>query len=55
MDLHIAQITLVLLKTMTQYHPFALQGITNEIFPEIMKLLESPLVRGTNEVNFNNT
>ncbi|KAF2879367.1 hypothetical protein ILUMI_26814 [Ignelater luminosus] len=47
LDLHIAQITLVLLKTIAQYHPSVLQGITEKIFPEIMKLLKSPLLQGT--------
>lgn len=45
-DLHIAQWTLVLLKTIGQHHPRALQDISTNILPEVMNLVKSPLLQG---------
>ncbi|KAF2884604.1 hypothetical protein ILUMI_21568 [Ignelater luminosus] len=46
-DLHIAQWTLILLKSIAQYHSRALQDIQTNILPEVMNLVKSPLLQGT--------
>lgn len=46
-DLHIAQWTLVILKSIAEVHPSALQDINNMyILPKIMILVKSPLLQG---------
>jgi cullin-associated NEDD8-dissociated protein 1 len=45
-DLHIAQYTLVILKSIAEYHPRALQDLPNNIFPQILVLVKSPLLQG---------
>lgn len=46
-DLHIAQWTLVILKSIAEVHPSALQDINNMyILPKIMLLVKSPLLQG---------
>ncbi|XP_057661547.1 cullin-associated NEDD8-dissociated protein 1 isoform X2 [Diorhabda carinulata] len=46
-DLHIAQWTLIILKSIAVYHPRALQNINDTIMPQIMVLVKSPLLQGT--------
>lgn len=46
-DLHIAQWTLVILKSIAEVHPGALQDIKSNILPQIMILVKSPLLQGT--------
>lgn len=45
-DLHIAQWTMVILKSIAEVHPSALQDIRNTILPQIMVLVKSPLLQG---------
>ncbi|KAF5283424.1 hypothetical protein FQA39_LY04800 [Lamprigera yunnana] len=45
-DLHIAQWTLVLLTSIAQFHPSALQDISTNLLPDIMNLVKSPLLQG---------
>ncbi|KAF5287245.1 hypothetical protein FQR65_LT12289 [Abscondita terminalis] len=45
-DLQIALWTLILLKSIAQYHPSALEDIPSNILPEVMKLVKSPLLQG---------
>ncbi|KAK9718909.1 TATA-binding protein interacting (TIP20) [Popillia japonica] len=47
-DLHIAQWTLVILKSIAEVHPRALvrKSMTKYILPEIMNLVKSPLLQG---------
>lgn len=45
-DLHIAQWTLVILKSIAGVHPKALQNISKSILPEVMNLVKSPLLQG---------
>lgn len=45
-DLHIAQLTLVLLTSIARVHPGALQDIQGSILPEILILVKSPLLQG---------
>ncbi|KAK5639691.1 hypothetical protein RI129_012183 [Pyrocoelia pectoralis] len=45
-DLQIAQWTLLLLKSMAEFQPEALQDISANILPEIMNLVKSPLLQG---------
>jgi cullin-associated NEDD8-dissociated protein 1 len=45
-DLHIAQLTLTLLTSVAQTLPAALDNIGNEILPEILVLVKSPLLQG---------
>lgn len=45
-DLHIAQWTLVILKSIAGVHPKALNNISNHILPEVMNLVKSPLLQG---------
>lgn len=49
-DLHIAQWTLIILKTIAFYLPTALQDINKNILPEVMNLIKSPLLQGKVEV-----
>ncbi|XP_060536972.1 cullin-associated NEDD8-dissociated protein 1 isoform X2 [Cylas formicarius] len=46
-DLHIAQWTLIILKSIATQHPKALQDINNTIIPQILVLVKSPLLQGT--------
>ncbi|KAL1492929.1 hypothetical protein ABEB36_011093 [Hypothenemus hampei] len=46
-DLHIAQWTLIILKSIAMRHPKALQDINNGIMPQVMILVKSPLLQGT--------
>ncbi|XP_044761676.1 cullin-associated NEDD8-dissociated protein 1 [Coccinella septempunctata] len=46
-DLHIAQWTLVILKSIAEHYPAALKDINNTILPQIMKLVKSPLLQGS--------
>ncbi|VEN51680.1 unnamed protein product [Callosobruchus maculatus] len=46
-DLHIAQWTLIILRSIAIYHPKALQDINNTIMPQILLLVKSPLLQGT--------
>ncbi|KAG5891309.1 hypothetical protein JTB14_002870 [Gonioctena quinquepunctata] len=46
-DLHIAQWTLIILKSVATYHPRALQDINNTIMPQVLLLVKSPLLQGT--------
>lgn len=46
-DLHIAQWTMVILKSIAEVHPGALQDIRSNILPQIMVLVKSPLLQGT--------
>lgn len=46
-DLHIAQWTLVILRSICEYHPMALQDINKAILPQVLVLVESPLLQGT--------
>lgn len=45
-DLHIAQWTMVILKSIAEMHPGALQDIKTGILPQIMVLVKSPLLQG---------
>ncbi|XP_018320590.1 cullin-associated NEDD8-dissociated protein 1 isoform X2 [Agrilus planipennis] len=45
-DLHIAQWTLIILKSIAIRHPGALQDISKNILPQIMNLVKSPLLQG---------
>ncbi|KAJ8684120.1 hypothetical protein QAD02_019912 [Eretmocerus hayati] len=45
-DLHIAQLTLTLLTTIAKLHPVALNRISDNILPEILVLVKSPLLQG---------
>lgn len=49
-DLHIAQWTLILLKSIAQYHSRALQDIQTNILPEVMNLVKSPLLQGNKKI-----
>lgn len=46
-DLHVAQLSLVLLTSSAKLQPQALIGIHEKILPEIMNLVRSPLLQGT--------
>lgn len=46
-DLHIAQWTLVILKSIAELYPKALKDINNAILPQILKLVKSPLLQGS--------
>lgn len=46
-DLHVAQLSLVLLTSSAKLQPDALLGIHEKILPEIMCLVKSPLLQGT--------
>lgn len=46
-DLHVAQLSLVLLTSIAQKQPHALIGAYEPILPEIMFLVRSPLLQGT--------
>lgn len=46
-DLHIAQWTLIILKSVAIHHPRALQDINNTIMPQVLVLVKSPLLQGT--------
>ena len=46
-DLHIAQLTLTLLTTIAKLHPVALTRISENILPEILVLVKSPLLQGS--------
>lgn len=46
-DLHIAQLSLVLLTSVANKHPQAMIGVYESILPEIMSLVRSPLLQGT--------
>ncbi|CAG9855280.1 unnamed protein product [Phyllotreta striolata] len=46
-DLHIAQWTLIILKSIAIHHPRALQDINNTIMPQVLILVKSPLLQGT--------
>lgn len=46
-DLHIAQWTLVILRSVAEHHPRALQDISSNILPQILTLVKSPLLQGT--------
>ncbi|XP_043248017.1 cullin-associated NEDD8-dissociated protein 1 isoform X1 [Colletes gigas] len=45
-DLHIAQLTLNLLTTIAKLHPVALTRVSDNILPEILVLVKSPLLQG---------
>lgn len=45
-DLHIAQWTLVILRSIAEVHPNALQDIRGNILPQVMTLVKSPLLQG---------
>lgn len=45
-DLHIAQWTLVILKSIAETHPGALNNVSKTILPETMNLVKSPLLQG---------
>ncbi|CAH1964430.1 unnamed protein product [Acanthoscelides obtectus] len=45
-DLHIAQWTLLILKSVATYHPKALGNINDTIMPQILLLVKSPLLQG---------
>lgn len=45
-DLHIAQLTLNLLTTIAKLHPIALTRVSDNILPEILVLVKSPLLQG---------
>ncbi|XP_058803044.1 cullin-associated NEDD8-dissociated protein 1 [Phymastichus coffea] len=45
-DLHIAQLTLTLLTTIAKLYPGALNRISENILPEILSLVKSPLLQG---------
>ncbi|XP_024947857.1 cullin-associated NEDD8-dissociated protein 1 isoform X2 [Cephus cinctus] len=45
-DLHIAQLTLTLLTTIAKLHPIALTRVSDNILPEILVLVKSPLLQG---------
>lgn len=46
-DLHVAQLSLVLLTSSARLQPAALVGVHEKILPEIMCLVKSPLLQGT--------
>lgn len=46
-DLHVAQLSLVLLTSTAKYQSQALVGIHTTILPEVMALVRSPLLQGT--------
>ena len=46
-DLHVAQLSLVLLTSVGYKQPQALVGVHNVILPEVMNLVRSPLLQGT--------
>ncbi|KAJ8986273.1 hypothetical protein NQ317_009983 [Molorchus minor] len=46
-DLHIAQWTLIILKSVAIFHPMALQDINDTIMPQVLVLVKSPLLQGT--------
>ena len=46
-DLHVAQLSLVLLTSAAKQHPQALKDVHEVILPEIMILLRSPLLQGS--------
>lgn len=47
-DLHIAQWTLVILKSVAEHHPRALKDVaTTNILPQVMVLVKSPLLQGS--------
>ncbi|KAL3278588.1 hypothetical protein HHI36_016133 [Cryptolaemus montrouzieri] len=46
-DLHIAQWTLVILKSIAEYHPAALKDMNVLILPQILVLVKSPLLQGS--------
>lgn len=45
-DLHIAQWSLTILRSVAVYHPQALQDIKNTILPQVLTLVKSPLLQG---------
>lgn len=45
-DLHIAQYTLVILRSVALYHPNALVDLPTTAFPQIDSLVKSPLLQG---------
>ncbi|XP_046614715.1 cullin-associated NEDD8-dissociated protein 1 [Neodiprion virginianus] len=45
-DLHIAQLTLTLLTSIAKLHPVALTRVSDNILPEILGLVKSPLLQG---------
>lgn len=45
-DLHIAQYTLVILRSVALYHPNALANLPTTAFPQIDSLVKSPLLQG---------
>lgn len=51
-DLHIAQWTLVILKSIALYHPRALADINNTIMPQVLLLVKSPLLQGKRPPNY---
>lgn len=46
-DLHVAQLSLVLLTTTAHNHPQALAAVHNQFIPHVMVLVRSPLLQGT--------
>lgn len=46
-DLHVAQLSLVLLTSVARQQPQALVGVHEQILPEVMTLVRSPLLQGT--------
>ncbi|KAK9878865.1 hypothetical protein WA026_003697 [Henosepilachna vigintioctopunctata] len=46
-DLHIAQWTLIIMRSIAEYHPVALKDINNLIIPQILVLVKSPLLQGS--------
>ncbi|KAG1706621.1 Cullin-associated NEDD8-dissociated protein 1 [Nymphon striatum] len=45
-DLHISQLTFVLLTSLTKTHPYSLLQIEQSILPAILKIIQSPLLQG---------
>lgn len=45
-DLHIAQLTLALLTSISASHPTAVPPLQGSVLPEILRLAESPLLQG---------
>lgn len=45
-DLHIAQWSLIILRSVAIYHPRALTDINYTIMPQVLNLVKSPLLQG---------
>lgn len=51
-DLHIAQWTLIILKSIAVQHPKALQDINSGIMPQVLVLVKSPLLQGNLKIKW---